>query len=245
MSDREDRLRSLLDKVRHKRPDERTTRAAEALDRIRTASGTTAATQSRSAPPEHVQPSVPAQVHSSAPPTVPPTPFPSSVPTQLPDSPLPEPLTSPTLDSPTRYSSQPPRVERPLSVGPRTRSIGSSSSAPSGASSSAPSGASSSAPSGASSSAPSGASSSAPSGASSSAPSGASSSAPSGASSSAPSGATRPPAGGSQSRRPEAIRPQSVAPTGQPVLYATDPPEFPRPKTFGDLLELTLSLRPR
>jgi hypothetical protein len=205
MSDREDRLRSLLDKVRHKRPDERTTRAAEALDRIRTASGTTAATQSRSAPPEHVQPSVPAQVHSSAPPTVPPTPFPSSVPTQLPDSPLPEPLTSPTLDSPTRYSSQPPRVERPLSVGPRTRSIGSSSSAPSGASSSAPSG----------------------------------------ASSSAPSGATRPPAGGSQSRRPEAIRPQSVAPTGQPVLYATDPPEFPRPKTFGDLLELTLSLRPR
>jgi hypothetical protein len=36
-----------------------------------------------------------------------------------------------------------------------------------------------------------------------------------------------------------------VAPTGQPVVYATDPPEFPRPKTFGDLLELTLSLRPR
>jgi len=49
----------------------------------------------------------------------------------------------------------------------------------------------------------------------------------------------------SQSRRPESIRPQSVAPTGQPVVYATDPPEFPRAKTFGDLLDLTLSLRPR
>ena len=43
MSDREDRLRSLLDKVRAKRPDERTTRAADALERIRTASGTAAA----------------------------------------------------------------------------------------------------------------------------------------------------------------------------------------------------------
>ncbi len=145
MSDREDRLRSLLDKVRAKRPDERTTRAADALDRIRTASGTTAA----------------AAVQSS---------------------PLPEPPTSPTMESPTRYSSQPPRVERPLSIEPRARSIRPSSGAPPAA---------------------------------------------------------------SQSRRPEPIRPQSVAPTGQPVVYATDQPEFPRPKTFGDLLELTLSLRPR
>lgn len=202
MSDREDRLRSLLDKVRNKRPDERTTRAADALDRIRTASGTTAAVQSRSAPAERIHSSAPARAHSSAPvrhsaapPTVPPTPVPSSFPTQLPESPLPEPPTSPTLESPTRYSSQPPRVERPLSVEPRAHSVRSSSGVPSGASSGVPSGASS--------------------------------------------------GGSSQSRRPESIRPQSVAPTGQPVLYATDPPEFPRPKTFGDLLELTLSLRPR
>jgi hypothetical protein len=198
MSDREERLRALLNKVRNQRPGERTTRAADALDRIRTASGTTEAVQSRSAVPERVPSSTPARahssapvtVHSSAPPTVPPTPAPSSFPTQLPTSPLPEPPTSPTLESPTRYSSQPPRVERPLSVEPRARSVGSSSGAPSGASSD-------------------------------------------------------PPASQSQSRRPEPIRPQSVAPTGQPVLYATDPPEFPRPKTFGDLLELTLSLRPR
>ena len=165
MSDREDRLRSLLEKVRAKRPDERTTRAADALDRIRTASGTTTAAAVQSPPS-----------------TVPPTPVPSSFPTHLPSSPVPEPPTSPALESPTRYSSQPPRVERPLSVGPRAQSIRSSSGVPAGA---------------------------------------------------------------SQSRRPEPIRPQSVAPTGQPVVYATDPPEFPRAKTFGDLLELTLSLRPR
>lgn len=173
MSDREDRLRSLLDKVRAKRPDERTTRAADALDRIRTASGTTASAAVQSPPS-----------------TVPPTPVPSSFPTQLPSSPLPEPPTSPSLESPTRYSSQPPRVERPLSVEPRAHSIRSSSGVPAGASSGVP-------------------------------------------------------ATASQSRRPESIRPQSVAPTGQPVVYATDPPEFPRAKTFGDLLELTLSLRPR
>jgi hypothetical protein len=184
MSDREDRLRSLLDKVRAKRPGERTTRAADALDRIRTASGTTAA----------------APVQSSPPARVPPPPVPSSVPQQQPSSPLPEPPTSPGLESPTRYSSQPPRVERPLSVEPRARSIRSSSS--------------------------------------SGAPAGASSGAPARASSGAPAVA-------SQSRRPESIRPQSVAPTGQPVVYSTDPPEFARPKTFGDLLELTLSLRPR
>jgi hypothetical protein len=165
MSNREDKLRSLLDKVRAKRPDERTPRAADALDRIRTASGTTAAVQS-----------------SRPAPAVSPTPVPSSFPAQLPSSPLPEPPTSPTMESPTRYSSQPPRVERPLSVEPRARSIRPSSGAP---------------------------------------------------------------AAGSPSRRPEAIRPQSVAPTGQPVVYATDPPEFPRSKTFGDLLEQTLSLRPR
>jgi len=192
MSDREDRLRSLLDKVRAKRPDERTTRAAEALDRIRTASGTTAAAPVQSSRPAPAQSSPPAPVQSSppAPSTVQPTPVPSSLPTQLPSSPLPEPPTSPALESPTRYSSQPPRVERPLSVEPRARSIRSSSGAPAGA----------------------------------------------------PSGA---PAVASQSRRPASIRPQSVAPTGQPVVYATDPPEFPRAKTFGDLLELTLSLRPR
>ena len=182
MSDREDRLRSLLDKVRAKRPDERTTRAADTLDRIRTASGTTASAA--------VQPSQPPPVQGYAPSTVPPTPVPSSLPTQQPSSPLPEPPTSPALESPTRYSSQPPRVERPLSVEPRARSVRSSSGAPASA----------------------------------------------GASSRAPA---------SQSRRPESIRPQSVAPTGQPVVYATDPPEFPRAKTFGDLLELTLSLRPR
>ena len=170
MSDREDRLRSLLNKVRAKRPDERTARAADALERIRTASGTMAAAA------------------QSAPPTVPPTPVPSSAPAQLPSSPLPEPPTSPTIDSPTRYSSQPPRVERPLSIEPRARSVRPSSGAPAVGSR---------------------------------------------------------PAGASPSRRPESIRAQSVAPTGQPVVYATDQPEFPRPKTFGDLLELTLSLRPR
>jgi hypothetical protein len=192
MSDREDRLRSLLDKVRAKRPDERTTRAADALDRIRTASGTTSTAA--------VQSSRPAPVQSSPPPasTVPPTPVPSSFPTQLPSSPLPEPPTSPALESPTRYSSQPPRVERPLTIEPRARSRGSSSAAPAGPSSGSPAGPSSAAP-----------------------------------------------AATSQSRRPESIRPQSVAPTGQPVVYATDPPEFPRAKTFGDLLDLTLSLRPR
>ena len=202
MSDREDRLRSLLDKVRAKRPDERTTRAADTLDRIRTASGTTASAA--------VQPSQPPPVQGYAPSTVPPTPVPSSLPTQQPSSPLPEPPTSPALESPTRYSSQPPRVERPLSVEPRARSVRSSSGAPASA--------------GASSHAP------PPAGASSGAP------APVGASSRAPA---------SPSRRPESIRPQSVAPTGQPVVYATDPPEFPRAKTFGDLLERTLSLRPR
>jgi hypothetical protein len=165
MSNREDRLRSLLDKVRAKRPDERATRAADALDRIRTASGTTTARVSSSAPAQ-VSSSPPARVQSSPPP---------------------EPPTSPTIDSPTRYSSQPPRVERPLSVEPRARSIRPSSGAPVVGSQ---------------------------------------------------------PAAAPQSRRPESIRPQSVAPTGQPVVYATDQPEFPRPKTFGDLLELTLSLRP-
>ena len=182
MSDREDRLRSLLDKVRAKRPDERATRAADALERIRTASGTTAAAAVQSSPPLPVQ--------SSRPPasTVPPTPVASAFPTELPSSPLPEPSTSPALDSPTRYSSQPPQVERPLSIEPRARSFRPSS--------------------------------------------------PSGAHSGAPVAAP-------SSRRPESIRPQSVAPSGQPVVYATDPPEFPRAKTFGDLLDLTLSLRPR
>jgi len=190
MSDREDRLRSLLDKVRAKRPDERATRAADALERIRTASGTTAAAAVQSSPPLPVQSSRPVPVQSSRPPasTVPPTRVPSAFPTELPSSPLPEPPTSPALDSPTRYSSQPPQVERPLSIEPRARSIRPSS--PSGAHPGAPVAASS-------------------------------------------------------SRRPESIRPQSVAPSGQPVVYATDPPEFPRAKTFGDLLDLTLSLRPR
>jgi hypothetical protein len=168
MSDREDRLRSLLDKVRAKRPEERTTHAADALERIRTASGTTAAATVQSSPP--------------MPPAAQPTPLPSPSPAQVTPSRVPEPPTSPGIDSPTRYSSQPPRVERPLSVEPRARSV-------------------------------------------------------------RPSPVSTPAA--AASGRPEPIRPQSVAPTGQPVIYATDPPEFPRPKTFGDLLELTLSLRPR
>ncbi|MBW2509088.1 MAG: hypothetical protein JRE81_10690 [Deltaproteobacteria bacterium] len=169
MSNREDRLRSLLDKVRAKRPEERTTHAAEALDRIRTASGTTAAAVAPSSPP--------------LPPSVRPTPIPSSLPTQAAPERHPSSPTSRGLDSPTRYSSQPPRVERPLSSEPRAQSVRPVSVGPSSA----------------------------------------------------------PPA----ARRAESIRPQSVVPTGQPVVYATDPPEFPRPKTFGDLLELTLSLRPR
>jgi hypothetical protein len=190
MSNREDRLRSLLDKVRAKRPDERTTRAADALDRIRTASGTTAAVQVSSSPPARVPSFPPGQVSSSPPGQVsssPPGQVSSSPPARVPSSPVPEPPTSPAIDSPTRYSSQPPQVERPLSAEPRAR-IRPSSGAPAVGSQ---------------------------------------------------------PASASQSRRPESIRPQSVAPTGQPVVYATDAPEFPRPKTFGDLLELTLSLRPR
>ena len=189
MSEREDRLRSLLNKVRAKRPDERTTRAADALDRIRTASGTTAAAAAHSSPaapppPEKRQSSRPVPVGSSRP----------------------EPPTSPSLESPTRYSSQPPRVERPLSVEPRAQPVRHSSGAPAGPSSDTPARASSGVPARPSSGAP---------------------------------------AGTSSSGRPESIRPQSVAPTGQPVVYATDPPEFPRAKTFGDLLDLTLSLRPR
>jgi len=172
MSDREDRLRSLLDRVRAKRPGERTTHAAEALDRIRTASGTTTAVAASSSPP--------------APPAAQPTPVPSDFPAEAAQSSLPEPPTSPGIESPTRYSSQPPQVERPLSARPRVRSVRPS---PAPAPAATP---------------------------------------------------TTPPWA-----RPEPIRPQSVAPTGQPVVYATDPPEFPRPKTFGDLLELTLSLRPR
>ena len=207
MSNREDRLRSLLNKVRAKRPDERTTRAADALDRIRTASGTTSTAgaarvqSSQPAPISSPRPSSfsPPQPEAVAPSTIPPPPVPRSLPTQLPSSPLIEPPTSPSVESPTRYSSQPPRVERPLSAEPRARSIGSS---PSGV------------------------------------PIRPSSGAPGRPSSGAP-------AGGPSTRRPEPIRPQSVAPTGQPVVYATDPPEFPRAKTFGDLLELTLSLRPR
>lgn len=175
MSDREDRLRSLLNKVRAKRPEDRTTRAADALERIRTASGTTVAAATSSSAPLPAEPSQPVSV-------------PSAPPMQVPSSPLPEPSTSPAIESPTRYSSQPPRVERPLSIEPRARSVRPSSGAPVAGSQ---------------------------------------------------------PAVAPQSRRPEAIRAQSVAPTGQPVVYATDQPEFPRPKTFGDLLELTLSLRPR
>ncbi|MBT8454349.1 MAG: hypothetical protein KJO40_20470 [Deltaproteobacteria bacterium] len=144
MTDREDRLRSLLDKVRAKRPGERETHAAEAVDRLRAGSGNLAAA--------------------------------------APAAPLSDPPTSPQIESPTRYSSQPPRVERPLSVEPRARS-------------------------------------------------------------SAP--PSQPALAASPTQRPAAIRPQSVAPTGQPVVYATEQPEFPRPKTFGELLELTLSLRPR
>ena len=113
MSDREDRLRSLLNKVRAKRPDERTTRAGDAVDRIRTASGTTAAA---AAAPSSVP--VPPQM----------TPVPSAFPTQMAPEPLPEapaqppvePKTAPGLESPTRYSSQPPRVER-LSSNPAAR----------------------------------------------------------------------------------------------------------------------------
>lgn len=171
MSNREERLRSLLDRVRAKRPEERATHAADALERIRTGSGTTSAVNTPSSP------SAP-----TGPPVAQPTPVRSAFPTQA----APEPSRPPMVESPTRYSSQPPQVERPLSASPRPRSVRPLSVTPS---------------------------------------------VPVHAQVKAP--------------RPEPIRPQSVAPTGQPVVYATDPPEFPRPKTFGDLLELTLSLRPR
>jgi hypothetical protein len=182
MSNREDRLRSLLERVRAKRPDERETHAADAVERMRTASGTTSAAAVQSAPP--------------MPPAAQPTPVPSAFPTQAAPEPLEpfesvpaiEPPTTPGLESPTRYSSQPPRVERPLSVEPRARSVGVG----------------------------------------------------------APATTPPPPAASEPApARPQSIRAPSVAPTGQPVVYATDPPEFPRAKTFGDLLELSLSLRPR
>jgi hypothetical protein len=165
MSDREDRLRSLLDKVRAKRPEERITRAGDAVERIRTASGTTAAAAAApSSPP------VARQV----------APVSSGMPTQAAPDPLPEPPTTPGIDSPTRYSSQPPRVER-LSSSPEARAKRASS----GSMRSAP------------------------------------------------------------SSGPEAIRPQSMSPSAGGVVVATEPPEFPRPSTFGELLEQTLSLRPR
>jgi len=173
MSDREDRLRSLLNKVRAKRPDPRETQAADVLQRIRTASGAVPAVQS---------------VPTTPPPAAPATPPPAAA--EREES---EPLTSPTVESPSRYSSQPPRVERPLSVEPRARSVRPSSGAPQPPSSPLP-----------------------------------------------PEGSRS-----ASSSRPDAIRTESVQPTGQPIVYATDEPEFPRPKTFGDLLELTLSLRPR
>mgnify|MGYP001814961134 CR=1 FL=1 len=188
MSNREDRLRSLLERVRAKRPDERTTHAADAVERIRTASGTTSAAAVQSSPP--------------IPPAAQPTPVPSAFPTQaapetldpIEPTPVLDPPTTPGFDSPTRYSSQPPRVERPLSVEPRARSA-----RPSSPATTPP-----------------------------------------------PPAASVPPFQSEPAQaRPESIRPQSVAPSGQPVVYATDPPEFPRPKTFGDLLELSLSLRPR
>lgn len=200
MSDREDRLKSLLNKVRAKRPDDRATQAADVLERIRTASGAVPAVRAAQATPPPV-----ASVASSASAD---SGVSSDFPTQLPSAPPDEPSTSPTLDSPSRYSSQPPRVERPLSVEPRARSVR----PPSGTSSTSGTPGT---------------------------PGPFSSPAPR-PSSGAPQAATPPP-----SDRPNSIRPQSVAPTGQPIVYATDQPEFPRPKTFGDLLELTLSLRPR
>jgi hypothetical protein len=166
MSEREDRLRSLLNKVRAKRPEERITRAGDAVERMRTASGTTAAAAASAAP--------------SVPPQAQPTPVPSAFPTQAAPEPLPDPPTTPSIESPTRYSSQPPRVER-LSSSPSAR-IGRASSGSMPAASSS---------------------------------------------------------------RPEAIRPQSMSPGAQSFIVSSDPPEFPRPSTFGELLELTLSLRPR
>jgi hypothetical protein len=186
MTDREDRLKSLLDKVRAKRPEERATHAAEVVERIRTASGAVPAVQTTAATPTSAATE---------------TPISSDLPTQLPASTLPEPDTSPGIESPTRYSSAPPRVERPLSVEPRARSASPALGA---------------------------------------APMGPISSAPPRPSSGAPQAPSSSPA-----RRPDSIRAQSFAPTGQPIVYTTEEPEFPRPKTFGDLLELTLSLRPR
>ncbi len=191
MSDREDRLRSLLDRVRAKRPEERETHAADAVERIRTASGTTAAVATPSSAPPPPEPKR--------------TPTLSSYPTQAAPPGQFDPPTTPGVESPTRYSSQPPHVERPLSVEPRARSA-----RPSPASTPV------------------------------STPISTPVSAPA-TPISTPASAPAPTVSG----RPEPIRPQSVAPTGQPVVYSTDPPEFPRPKTFGDLLELTLSLRPR
>lgn len=51
--------------------------------------------------------------------------------------------------------------------------------------------------------------------------------------------------GAPASVRPVSLRPDSAPPPSQPVVRSTEAPEFPRAKTFGELLELTLSLRPR
>ena len=192
MSERENKLRSLLDKVRAKRPLERSTHAADFIERVKAASGSDLPPPLRSPIPRSPVPSAPPSLRTESAVPGPSTPgpapsesTPSVRPTNMlpsaPDAPIEEtPITRPSpvpgLDSPTRYSSQPPGIERPLSVAPWPRR---------------------------------------------------------------PSSTQR-----TRSPRSESIHPQSVAPTGQPVISSTEPPEFPRPKTFGELLELTLSLRP-
>ena len=131
MSDRENMLRSLLDKVRAKRPVERSTQAVDFIERVKAASGSDLPPPLPSPVPPATAPSAPPSLRTAsvAPGLSTPGPAPSESsasvrPTNMlpsaPNAPIQEtPITRPSpvpgLDSPTRYSSRPPGTERPLS----------------------------------------------------------------------------------------------------------------------------------
>ncbi len=181
MSDRENKLRALLERVRADRPEERSMTAADAVERFKTAAGAAAP---RSVAPAAEQRPMPAPVG-------PPISVPQTARAAAERAPVPPPTkpfartpSAPAagLDSPTRYSSQPPAPERPLSSIPAA----------------APR-------------------------------------------SERPRHSEPPP----RTAGPVPVRPQSVAPGHEPVVRATESPEAPRARTFGELLELTLSVRPQ
>jgi hypothetical protein len=185
MSDRENKLRALLERVRTHRSEERSMTAADAVERFKTELGAapTASTARSLAPAAEVRP-VPAPIG-------PPIAVPQTARAAAERAPVPPP-TKPfartpsappaALESPTRYSSQPAAPERPLSSIP-----------PAAPHSERPR-------------------------------------------------QSEPPR---RAAGPVPVRAQSVAPGHQPVVRAIEPAEAPRAKTFGELLELTLALRPQ